>query len=162
MPYFDFSSPAKKVKHINNPKIRNKWTILKSNIKAVVDINEDLDYIAIIDENNQLLIHPDCYKCKNHRDIYSRFLHGKFKQRVIISRLTDYYRENKPYLPFAVGCVIIGDIIFRNDDLISYFKIKKCYIDNNDEMANRITKAFKTIYNDELEQRIINHYYNDD
>lgn len=157
MPFFDFSSPIVKKKTTVKPKIKRSWTVLEKNVKGVVDINEDLLYVAITDNDKHILIHKDCYKCKAHKVIYSRILWGEHKERLIIHRVDNLCGNNTPYLPFAVGCIVIGDIICATDTMRSYFNIKKCYVDNTDTLAYSITKAFQQIFDDELKQRIISH-----
>lgn len=156
MPRWNFSISPQKNK--NKTRKSKGYIIEILNAKAVVDINNRLLYIACFEDGRRFLIHKDCYKCKNKQVIYSQCLVGEFKQRLIIHRIPSYCIEHRPYLPFAVGCVIEGDVIVNQDTLIRYFKIKKCYIDSNNKFADAITRSFREIYDDELEQRIVQHY----
>ncbi|AXH74519.1 MAG: hypothetical protein KNU04_gp69 [crAssphage sp. isolate ctbg_1] len=158
MPYFNFSPTFKAVKAKKIVKPKARFNIITKNEKAYVDINEDLDYIATFEDGRSYRIHKRSYKCKNKKIIYSQCLIGEYKNRLIIHRIPDACVEHRPYLPFAVGCVIIGNVVLDNNDNIKYFMINKCYVDNNDRIAYLITKGFKDIYNQELEQRIIMKY----
>lgn len=160
MPYFSFSEPIKKPRAKTSGKPKGLWTIQERNVKAVVDITENLDYVAILYDGRKITIHKDCYDCKGHNTIYSQLLYGEYKQRCLIERIPADTTQHFPYLPFCVGAVIVGNIVFRNDNLNTYFKIKKCYLDYEDEFAVRITKAFKEVWNDDLKHRIINNYIN--
>lgn len=161
MPYFNFnSSKTIKKRNTNKDKTSAEWLIVDKAVNAVVDINDDLLYLAVFENGTQYLIHKDSYKCKNKQTIYSQLLIGEYKQRLIIHRIPTYCIEHRPYLPFAVGTCIKGDVVINTKTLKKYFKITKCFIDNSNEFANNITKAFREIYNKELEERIINHYTN--
>lgn len=161
MPYFDFSAQFTTIKAKQAKKPKSVLTVIDKNVIAVVDIDKDLNYLAVFEDGRTYNIAPACYKCKNHQVIYSQLLIGEHKQRLIIHRALDCYYEHFPYLPFAVGCLIKGNIVKNNLTNTRYFIIKKCYVDNNNRFAFLITKAFRDIYDDELEQRIINKYTND-
>lgn len=156
MPLWNFSKPAKVSRRKN--KIPKSIAVMEKNIKAVVNLNDSLLYSAIFEDGRNILIHKSCYKCKGKQTIYSQCLVGKYKQRLMIHRIPDYCIEHRPYLPFAVGCVIEGDIILNQETIVFYFKIKKCYIDPDNWFADRITKEFRDRYNKELEDKIIQHY----
>lgn len=158
MPYFDFSAPIKPIKAKNQSKPRSILNCINKNVIAVVDITEDLDYIAVFEDGRVYDIDATCFKCKGHQTIYSQLLIGEHKQRLIINRVPDSCIESFPYLPFAVGCLIKGDVIKNNITNHKYFVIKKCYVDNNNRFAFLITKAFRDIYDEALAQRIVNKY----
>lgn len=156
MAIWNFSKPTKISRKRNVIKYGLK--VIEQNIKAVVDITDSLLYIASIENGKNYIIHKSSYKCKNKQIIYSQLLVGEYKHRLIIHRIPSYCIEHRPYLPFAVGCIVIGDIILNQANNVYYFRIKKCYIDNDDCFAQTITKRFRNNYNKELEERIIQHY----
>lgn len=159
MPTFDFSFKSTNKNKSYSPKSKNN-TIIYKNIKCVIDLTDDLRYVAFSENNAIYAIHPDCYNCKGHNRIYSQLLHGVNKQRVIICRVNDDSKNHYPYLPFAVGCVVIGDVIINSKDNKEYFKISKCYIDYSYSFAVQIFNNFKNRYNYELENKIILNYSN--
>lgn len=162
MPYFDFSLIGKKKKSNNNTKTNSKrikrWTIVEKNVEAIVGFTDDLQYIAMLRDGRDYLIDDSCYNGKGHRELYSQILFGEYKQCVVISRVPMDAKNHFPYLPFAIGCIILGTIIKDNINNIETFKIKKCWRDYDNWDSVTIINCFKAMYNEEVEQRIIDNY----
>lgn len=138
MPSFNFSINKK----VNKKTIINKDNIIIKDVQGVVWIKEDGTYYINVSEKKAkglYNIHPKCYSCKGHNTLYRRCV--PIKQRYIYIKSSDSYSQQSNYffLPFDVGCTVIGDIIKNNITSVYFFVIKKCFIDfTNDESKNAI------------------------
>lgn len=147
MPFFSFKVIPKIAKHKNiSDKIRDKWVILEKDVTGIITINEEAEYHVILDTDDIIDILESNYKCKGQVTIYSQLLYNKNLTRIIIHRHKEQLCESFPNLPFCVGAIVKGDIIFNNDTALKYFKIKKCAIDNTNAKAISIFKDFREKY----------------
>lgn len=156
MPFFSFKVIPKTNKTRNtNLKLRDKWVVLEHDVIGIVTIDEDANYNVILDNDELVSILESNYKCKGHVIIYSQTLYEKDLSRIIIHRHKEQLCESFPNLPFCVGSIVKGNIIFHNDTATKYFKIKKCYIDHDNYKAISIYKAFRDKYH-MLKDKILN------
>lgn len=157
MPYFDFTIVSSHNKTKRNYKIRTKNTIIESNVIGYVTIDLDANYYVVYNDKSYK-INPINYSCKGFITIYNRFL-DENNHRIRIIRVNDSVKAHHPYLPFAPGCVVKGNITVLNDLAEIVFDIKKCYIDKEDATANYYLKHFKDNYNiikDKIKQKLMN------
>lgn len=162
MPFIDFSVVYKKKKSKGNTKSNSKrikeWTIVEKNVEGIVGFTDDLQYIIMTKDGRDYLIDKSCYHCKGYRKIYSQILFGEYLQCCIIERIKDDSKNHFPYLPFAIGCVVIGNIVKNNINNLETFIIKKCDRDYENPDAIHVIKTFREIYNKDIEEKIIANY----
>lgn len=147
MPTFNFTiktikDPKRKASKDNNG---NKNKI--KNITGVVFIDLKANYY-IVSNNNTYNIHNKSYSCKDIRNVYRQ---GEYDvKRFMWSRNNNELWElnNNFWLPFSVGCIVEGDLIYNIIDNKYYFMINKCYIDGN----NNIAKEAFNFYKDNIKQ----------
>ena len=134
MPSFDFSVIAKVTKK-NKSISNNKDIIVLNKVQGIVFIDLQGNYHIELDNGHSYPIHKDCYSCKGHREIYRQ---GELdKGRFIYVRHQGEYFECDPkhWLPFGIGCIVIGNVIQNAITKIQSFVIKKCGIDFENTMA---------------------------
>lgn len=146
MPSFNFSLPKKKISERKTSKTNNKNEIIRKNIKGVVWINRNAEYNVTINENGiqfEYPIHYSCYSCKGHACIYRRGV--PFEDRYIYIRNISEYNEQNPnhYLPFAPGCIVLGDIIKTPFNISPLFIIKNCWIELHNEESHAAVMFYK-------------------
>lgn len=140
MPTFNFS-PIKKKKD----KVHKESNIVFENIKGIVVININGVYSIKVD-NNYYSINSKNYSCKGKMIVYSQEL-TELSKRLIYIRTEDDCVElpHNAYLPFTVGCMVLGNIIKHiTNNLI--FDIKRVIIDNNNIEAKEAMKFYKENY----------------
>ena len=146
MPSFDFSLPKKKVSQRNTSKNNNLNKIIKKNVTGVIWINSDAEYTVSINEGGvsfKYPIHYDCYSCKGHARIYRRGV--PFKDRYVYIRSAGEYGEQNlnSYLPFAPGCVVLGDLVKTPINVSPLFIIKDCWTELNNEESHDALMFYK-------------------
>jgi len=147
MPFFSFNVTPKQKQHEHKTKIRDKWVILDNDIEGIVIIDNNANYYILLDNDTFIPILESNYNCKGHITIYSQFLYYKDLSRIIYHRTEFNKYESFPNLPFCVGAIVNGDVIFNNDTALKRFNIKRCFIDNTNTRAIAIFKQFKNNYN---------------
>lgn len=158
MPAINFSLKPSKKKERKTIKSGNRTQVIEKNVTGVVCINIDAVYYVKIGDS-QYPIHKDCYSCKGKQYIYRQ---GEYdKSRVVYIRTVDNCYESIPnfWLPFNVGCVVTGDIVFNHDAYVKQFVIKQCWIEwHNDEATEAINfyKEHLNVINDIIRKRRIN------
>lgn len=141
MPTFDFSLPKKKIKERKTSNSINVYEVLERNVEGIVNISINADYY-IKCENGDYKIMPECYSCKGKSTVYRQSCYdlGRF----VYIRCVDEYIECNPlhWIPFAPGCVVSGNIVLNKTTKRSYFKIKKCWIDNDYDGADKALQFY--------------------
>lgn len=146
MPTFNFSISKKKTKNRKTSKNTKQYEVIKKDVTGIVWIDKKSNYTIKLDNNYSYNIHPDCYSCKGKEKIYSRKLENN-KRICIIRNKHEYYDCNiNHYLPFAPGCIVIGDIVTVG--FTTYFYINKCYVDFNNDDAHNALMYYRQNYND--------------
>lgn len=147
MPSFDFSLPKNKIQKRKTYKDYNRNEILLKNVKGIVWINSNAEYSVSIENDGKYPICKDCYSCKGHETIYRRGV--PFKERYIYIREYGKYTEQNPnhYLPFAPGCIVIGNLILNSFNN-KVFVIKKCYIELDNEESHKAVEFYKNHINE--------------
>lgn len=146
MPTFDFSISKKKTKNRKTSKNTKQYEVIKKGITGVVWIDKNSNYVVKLDNNHRYNIHPDCYSCKDKEKIYSRKLDNN-RRVCIIRNSNEYYNCNiNCYLPFAPGCIVIGNIVAIG--FATYFYINKCYVDFNNDDSHDALMYYRQNYNE--------------
>lgn len=139
MPTFNFSLANKE----SSKRKTSTIEVIKKNIKGIVWIDKKANYSVCVD-NFSYSIDYKCFSCKDKERIYRQ---GEYdKNRVVYVRAVDSCFECNPnfWLPFGVGCVVIGDLIvspYNNNEKL--FVIKECYVDINDEESHKAMSYYK-------------------
>lgn len=159
MPTFNFTIETKPER---KPKSNINKTVKLTKVEGIVNIT--IDGIYKVKVNKFIYdIHKDCYSCKGITNIYKQEL-DKHLQRILYVRDVGYCEECNPlhYLPFTVGCNVIGDIISINDK--EYFCIKKVFLDFSNNEAHNALEFYKNNYkviNQSRINRILNEELNE-
>lgn len=155
MPSFDFSLPRKKAKKRQAVKSNNRLEVVLKNTEGIVWCDENGEYSVDINDGFTYPIHNSCYSCKKHARIYRRGV--PFNDRFIYIRAIGEYHECNPkhYLPFAPGCIVIGDLVKTSNNVSNLFIIKKCWT-NPDNEKSREAIAFYKKHIDEINSKIKN------
>ena len=105
-----------------------KSKIVIKGAEGIVWLLKSADYRVIID-NKSYIIHPNCYSCKGNERVYRQGEDDN--NRFVWIRCKGECYECNPnlYLPFGVGCIVEGDVVFDVKTLVEMFYIKKCYTD---------------------------------
>lgn len=148
MPGFSFNVTIKKKDNKKQIKTKNNIQIIEKNISGVVSI--DINGVYSV---NGLEIAPENYTCEGFTRLYYQGLQDK--QRVLYIR-DDIDKkiacDTKNYLPFTVGCCVVGNIIQNVFTNKSWFYIKKVFI-NYDNIESQKALEF---YRQNYEQILIN------
>lgn len=126
MPSFSFTPVKKKVIKVKDKKlVDNKVKILKKNVYGVIFIDIDGNYSVKVD-NTYHKIKPKCFKTQGVEKLYLQRL-SKGGHREIVARPLDlcYKTDEKHYLPFNVGCEVLGNIEENNITKNVFFNIFK-------------------------------------
>lgn len=142
MPTFNFSLPKKKDGKRTTTKHNGSEVILKG-VKGIVWCNEKAEYSVDIGDGFTYPIHRNCFSCKGHACIYRRGV--PFNNRyVYIRNVGEYYECNiNHYLPFAPGCVVLGDLVKSSFSVSPLFVIKKCWIELDNEKSHEAIIFYK-------------------
>lgn len=148
MPTFNFSVQKKRKTIENN----NRNKIILRKVKGIIWINEKGIYsVAVKDENGivtKYTIHPDCYTCKKHAQIYRRGV--DFENRHVYIRVGGEYHDKNPndYLPFDPGCVVIGNVVKTPININPVFVIKKCWVEFDNPQSHEAVLFYKKHINE--------------
>lgn len=143
MPTFDFSIQKKR----KTTKCNNRNKIILRKVKGIVWIDEKGKYsVAITDDNNvttKYPIHPDCYSCRHHAQIYKRGV--SFKNRHVYIRVGGEYHEksSNDYLPFDPGCIVIGNVVKSPININPVFVIKDCWVEFDNSLSHEAVLFYK-------------------
>lgn len=135
MPIFNFSVSQKKVKQKKETKSNNSIKVELKNIKGVVFINDNAEYYINADNGIDYKINDKSYSCKNKSIVYRV---GEYDTKRVkrIRPLNNLLECNPNYwLPFGIGCVVVGNIINEGDDVT--FVIHDCYTDLYNEKCKK-------------------------
>ena len=133
-------SPTKKVKSstakvssVSSSADKEKYLIVKKDVRGVVWITIDGSYKVVVGDDVYDIFHRN-YNCGKKKSLYY--------EQLIENRLVRYIRHlpNKDnvisgYLPFGVGCSVIGTIVSRQRDRHIFFNIRKVFIDRDSQEA---------------------------
>lgn len=141
MPSFSFSIVNKK-----KDKAKKESNIVKKYVIGVVVIDINGIYSVKVD-NNFYSINSKNYSCKGKMMVYCQTL-TELSNRLIYIRTEDNCVElpKNAYLPFTVGCMVLGNLI-KNITNNIIFDIKRVIIDNNNIDAKEAMKFYKLNYN---------------
>lgn len=126
MPSFSFAPVEKKVNKVKEKKlVDNRVKILKKNVYGVVFIDIEGNYSVKVD-NVYYKIEPKCFKTQGVEKLYLQRL-SKDGHREIFARPLDFCFkvDEKHYLPFNVGCEVLGNIEENNITKNIFFNILK-------------------------------------
>lgn len=142
MPSFDFSISPKKESKKKAIKNNVGFKVILSNATGVVWIDNKANYSVSID-NVHVSIHKDCYSCKGQLKVYRQGTNSK--GRVCYIRCLDDCKalDTNYWLPFAPGCIVIGDLYSNEFTFKKYFIIKKCFIDLSNQEAHDAMQYYR-------------------
>ena len=146
MPSFSFTPVKKEIKVAKKKSVENNIEVLSKEAIGIVFIDINGDYTVKVNSENYK-IHKDCYNTQNVPKIYLQRL-SKDGYREIFVRPLDFApkTDNKHYLPFTVGCEVIGKIIKNKITFETYFYINECNIIHNDPDAKQALQFYKDNY----------------
>lgn len=152
MPSFDFSIITKK-----KDKVKKESNIIKKDTIGVIFIDINGIYSVKVD-NDFYPINPNNYTCKGKMIVYSQELTESFR-RLIYIRTEDSCVKlpRNAYLPFTVGCSVLGNIIKNIFNKLPIFDIKRVIIDDDKEDAKEAIKFYKLNYDIIQRNRKIKH-----
>ena len=148
MPTFDFSLSKKKISKEKTIKANNRFEIILKNVKGIIWINEKAIYSVKTIDGKKYPIDSKCYSCKNHARIYRRNV--PFNDRYIYIRSVGDYTEQNPnlFLPFAPGCIVVGNIVRNQITKIISFIIKDCWTESDNELSHQAIVFYKEHINE--------------
>lgn len=143
MPNFDFSLTKKKISKKTTVKNNSRSKVILKGVKGIVWCNEKAEYSVDIGDGFLYPIHNSCFSCKGHARIYRRGV--AFKDIHIYIRAVDEYNECNlnHYLPFAPGCVVLGDLVKTSLSISPLFIIKDCWIELDNEKSHEAIVFYK-------------------
>lgn len=143
MPTFDFSLPKKKDGKRTTTKNNSRSEIILKGVKGIVWCDENAKYSVDIGDGFMYPIHSSCFSCKGHACIYRRGV--PFKDRFVYIRNVGEYNERNinHYLPFAPGCVVIGNLVKSSLSISPLFVIKNCWIELDNEKSHEAIIFYK-------------------
>lgn len=158
MPNFDFTIAKNKLDKIKDS---NKNKIISKDIKGIIWIDIKGEYNVVIEQNNKSFrysIHPSCYSCTGHNIIYKYGV--PFNDIFVYIRNNNCYNQNlKQFLPFAPGCIVIGDLVKVSFNINPVFIIKECWRELNNRDSHDAIIFYKEhidIINKNIKEREIN------
>lgn len=143
MPTFDFSIAKKKISKGKTTKNNSRSEVILKGVKGIVWCDEKAEYSVDIGDGFTYPIHRSCFSCKGHARIYRRGV--PFKDRHIYIRSIGEYNECNinHYLPFAPGCVVLGDLVKSPLSISPLFIIKDCWIELDNEKSHEAITFYK-------------------
>lgn len=115
MPSFSFTPVEKKVSKVKDKKlVDNKVKILKKNVYGVVFIDIDGNYSVKVD-NVYHNINPKCFNTQGVEKLYLQRLSKDGYKEILARPLNFCFKsDEKHYLPFNVGCEVLGNVEENN------------------------------------------------
>lgn len=153
MPTFNFSLPKKKDGKRTTVKNSSRSEVILKGVKGIVWCDKNAEYSVDIGDGFTYPIHRSCFSCKGHARIYRRGV--PFKDRyVYIRSIGEYYECNiNHYLPFAPGCVVLGDLVKTPLNASPLFIIKDCWVELDNKESHDAVMFYKK-YIDEINEII--------
>lgn len=147
MPTFNFSFIKKDTNKRKTNKNNKEYEVLKQNVIGVVNVTINAIHQINVDGNIYNIKHS-CYSCKGKDTVY-RIGHNEVRPLQYI-RVKGEYKEldNLCWLPFAVGCIVKGNIVRNTIFNITLFDIKKVWLDYDNEEAYNAWKFYKEHLNE--------------
>lgn len=157
MPTFDFSISKRKEVKSKKTYTTSEYSILESSVTGVVYITLDACYNVKVNDINYSIMSKN-FSCKGVSKVYRQLLDNN-KQRVLYVRLDDNKCElgHNLYLPFAPGCVVIGNILEHTKFKYKIFDIKKVLIDYDNVESQEAIKFYRDNY-DVIQEKLILKY----
>lgn len=151
MPSFNFSTIVKKKDNKKQVKTKGVYDIIEKKISGVVFIDINGKYSV-----NNIEIAPECFTCQGATKLYYQGLQDK--QRVMYIR--DSIDKNiacsiKHYLPFTVGCCVIGNKVENIYSHKIYFYIKKVFINYDNIDSQRALNFYREHYEEIIKNKEI-------
>lgn len=147
MPTFNFSFIKKDYNKRKANKNNKEYEVLRQNVIGVVNVTINAIHQVSVDGNIYNIKHS-CYSCKG-KDVVYRIGHNEFRPLQYI-RFKGEYKEldNLCWLPFAVGCIVKGNIVRNTIFNIDLFDIKKVWLDYDNEEAHNALKFYREHLNE--------------
>lgn len=149
MAVFDFSikvchsSTGEGRKSNANP--NTSFKIVHKDVSGVVGITLDASFFVICNGTNYPIA-TISYACGKRKIVYSRFL-DKNKKRVQYIREAGRRKNHLlHYLPFAPGLCVHGNVVIDNITKKEVFRIKKIYVDWDNEEGKKQLAYFRRFY----------------
>lgn len=136
MAYFNFKLPKKKDRKRVTKRIGNK------NVKGIIHISINGNYHVVDDNGVTYNINSSNFSCKNKEKIYRQGMFDKNNFCYIRSIDNRHEKDKNFWIPFGIGCVVVGDVIFDEND-IPTFDIKECNSDYNSEQSKEAIRFYK-------------------
>lgn len=138
-----FLLPKKKDGKKKTAKSNSGSKVILKNVKGIVWCDEKAEYNVDIGDGFIYPIHRSCFSCKGYARIYRRGV--PFKDRyVYIRNIEEYYECNiNHYLPFAPGCIVLGDLVKTPFSISPLFIIKDCWIELDNEKSHEAIVFYK-------------------
>lgn len=143
MPLFSFALTSPKTRKKKTANNIRPYQVKAKGMKGVVFITIDAKYYVVANGCKYNIL-SECYSCKGIASIY-RQAADKDMRKMRYIRYIDKYTECNPlyWLPFAAGCVVIGDIVQHKVTNTDMFRITKCYNDPDDLDAHNAYEFYR-------------------
>lgn len=142
MPSFNFSAIVKKKDNKKQVKTKGVYDIIEKKISGVVCIDINGKYFV-----NGIEIAPECFTCQGATRLYYQGLQQNQRTMYIRDSIDKNIACNiDHYLPFAVGCCVIGNKVENIYSHKIYFYIKKVFINYDNIEAQRALKFYRDNY----------------
>lgn len=149
MPSFNFSAIVKKKDNKKQVKTKGVYDIIEKKISGVVFIDINGKYSI-----NGIEIAPECFTCKGATRLYYQGLQQNQRTMYIRDSIDKNIACNiEHYLPFAVGCCVIGNKVENIYSHKIYFYIKKVFINYDNIEAQRALKFYRDNYNEIIKNK---------
>lgn len=149
MPSFNFSAIVKKKDNKKQVKTKGVYNIIEKKISGVVFIDINGKYSI-----NNIEIAPECFTCQGATRLYYQGLQKNQRTMYIRDNIDKNIACNiKHYLPFAVGCCVIGNKVENIYSHKIYFYIKKVFVNYDNIEAQRALKFYRDNYNEIIKNK---------
>lgn len=147
MPTFSFTVPVKK-ERTSKPRSANSslYETIQSDVEGIVSMTLQADYVIIVG-NDMYPIAPEDYACVGVKEVYDQKLSLNLARvRHIRSEGNRVECDHDHYLPFTPGCCVKGRLVANRYTKVVYYKIRRVYIDMENEVARGVLKVFRQRY----------------
>ena len=146
MPVFSFSPVNKPSKSKTNTSSSTKYETITPDVTGVVFMNLQGKYKVNVDKTLYNIAIED-YSCKGVVEIYEQTLVDNLTRvRHIRSERDRDDRDKTMYLPFTAGCCVNGRIVKHRTTGEIFVKIKKVFLDADNELARDAIKFYRDNY----------------